>query len=378
MFGLCTCSIVYMKTNPQDINRAEKNIDVNKAQEGLTNVGENEVIVEENSKTNLNTDIDTDDNLSGSDKKTFKFTALGEIMMGGVDTSYLLSFKDVIEVARDSDYTFTSLTTNIVDLEKIENPTSKYIVTKDILKVFNALGIDGVNVASDHMLDFGINIFKGTKKILSDAKLDIMGIQDDIIYAEHNGIKIAFIALSNQVIGSYSEFVNAGIWVYDDYMLKIKAAIKKARDTADTVVVITHLGSEIRHVKTDIMIWFYRKLIDVGADLVLGNHSLGVYPIEIYNGAPIIYSLGYFMHDTDYEVGKKSGIYSFTVNTDGKIESLEFMPTYITDDGVRIYADLDYKGAIEFMKYVSNESDAENNLYETKMNQKSIVITFNK
>lgn len=385
VFVLCAGSIVYFKTNNRGVSKAENNnnveeafnayVDVYSEQNSFANAEEKEEPAEENSNSDVNSNTASS---SPNDEKVFTFTALGEIMMGGMDTSYVLPFKDVAELASSSDYTFTSLTTNVVDLEKIEDPKSKYIVTKDILKAFTALGIDGVNVASDHMLDFGTNIFKGTKEILSDAKLDVIGVQDDVIYAENNGIKVAFIGVSNEIIGSYSDFIDAGVWVYDDYMVKIKEAIKKAQDTADTVVVITHLGSENKHVKTDVMTWFYHELVNAGADLVLGNHALGVYPIEIYNDTPIIYSLGYFMHDTDYEVGKKSGIFTFTVDVDGKIASMEFTPTYITNNEVKIYAEYDYESALEFMEYVENESNVENDLYDVQISQKSMIVTFNK
>ncbi len=384
LFVLSASSIIYLKSNSQNGIKAEKNNEnLQDAFNAYVNVYNEQIdIANKEEKNNTQTEMSTSNSkeeMGENDKNAFTFVALGEIMMGETKNSYSLAFKDVVETTRDADYTLTSLTTNIIELEKIEEPTiSKYIVTKDILKAFNALGVDGVNIASDHMLDFGPKIFTGTKNMLYDAKLDVIGIQDDIIYAESNGIKVAFIGITNEVIGSYSDFVDAGIWVYDNYMVKIRAAIKKARETADTVVVITHLGSENRHTKTDIMLWFYRKLADLGADLVLGNHALGVYPLEVYNGTPIVYSLGYFMHDTDYEIGKEAGIFKFTIDVDGKIESLEFTPTYITEDGVKLYYDYDYNDAIKLMKYVSNEDNlpSDNKLYSTEMSRKSMIVTF--
>lgn len=374
---LSVSSIIYLRTRSENSIKAENNNDApQEVFDSYVNVyGEQTEVVDNDIEEGV---TDSYGNPVVGNSKTFTFIALGEIMMGGMNTSYSLKFKDVAEIARDADYTFASLTTNVVDLEKIEEPKSKYVVTRNIINAFTALGIDGVNVASDHMLDFGTNVFKNTKSILADAKLDVIGLQDDIIYAENNGIKVAFIGVTNEVIGSYSEYIEAGIWVYDSYMIKIKEAIKKAHQTADAVVVITHLGSENRHEETSIMSWFYHELVNAGANLVLGNHALGVYPIEIYEGTPIIYSLGYFMHDTNYEIGKKSGIFKFTLNIDGKIESLEFTPTYITEDGVQLYAEYDYEAATEFMKYIGKNKllNKDNELYNTKILQKSMIVTF--
>lgn len=372
MFILCVVAIVYFKTKPSDI-RANNN-------ENVINASNNMVdIYKDNAKDN---NIKEEENLSGNDDKSnsnsgkyFSFVALGEIMMGGKDySSYVLPFKDVSDITSSADYTVLSLTTNIVDLDKIENPKSKYIVNKDILKAFNALGVDGVNIASDHILDFGKNIFNGTKTILNGANLDVIGIQDDVIYAEHDGIKIAFIGVSNEIIGSYSNYTDAGVWVYDNYMIKLKTAIKTAKEMADTVIVITHLGSENSHEVNSVMTWFYHELANSGADLILGNHALGVYPLEVYNGTPIIYSLGYFMHDTNYDVGKKSGIFKFTVDVKGKIKYLEFTPTYIVNGNVTLYSEYDSKQALEFMKYVSNYENSNN--YDVNITNKNMVITF--
>ena len=381
VFLLFAGIIVYFKINPlSDTNKAG-NSKLNEASNAYVDIYKDNAKVdnpqnEENNDFNSNTNLNND---TKAEEKYFSLIALGEIMMGNVDSkNYSLSFKDVSEVAKDADYTVTSLTTNIVDLKKIEDPKSKYIVNKNILKAFNALGVDGVNVASDHMLDFGKNIFNGTTSILTEAKLDIIGIQDDIIYAEHDGIKVALIGVSNEIIGSYSNFMAAKIWVYDNYMIKIKEAIKKAKESADTVVLITHLGSENSHEVTSVMEWFYHELVNAGADLVLGNHALGVYPIEIYKGVPIIYSLGYFIHDTSYDIGKKSGIFKFNIDVKGKIKSLEFTPTYITESGVKLYSEYNKEEALEFMKYVGNYSNLDEDIrsYDIKFNAKSMTIIF--
>ena len=55
-------------------------------------------------------------------------------------------------------------------------------------------------------------------------------------------------------------------------------------------------------------------MVDNGADLVIGSHAAGVYPIVTYKNVPIIYSLGYFIGDSDLYVGKESFIFDITVS----------------------------------------------------------------
>ena len=315
---------IYKEINKAEKEEQEEKVDIDeetKVEEIIIadDEIEKEEVVEEN--TNIAKDYIT-------------FTALGEIMMGGdVKTSdsgsYTLAFSEVSEFTRNSDYVVSNFTTNITSLEEIENPKTKYIVTDKILNVFNALNINAVNIANDHALDFGNNVFNRTKETLLNAELDVIGLQDEIVYAEKNGIRLAFIGVCNEVIGMQYYYTKSGIFMYDIEV--IKAKIKEANEKADMVIVMNHLGLENTYKVTNIMSWYYKLLIDSGADMVLGSHALGMYPVEIYKGKPIIYSLGYLMHDTDSELGKESGIFSFTINKEGVLEKIEIIPTYIKD-----------------------------------------------
>ena len=290
--------------------------------------------------------------------KEFNLVALGEIMMGGeinknVDYNYLLAFKEISDITSKGDYTVAHLATNVTKLDKIENPKSKYIVTNKIDNAFGALGIDGLCLATEHMLDFGKDIFLDTKALLEDD-YDLIGLKNNIIYVENDGIELAIIGVCNEVIGSEGAYTNAGIMVYN--MAKLKEMIKEAKQNAQAVILMTHLGYENTHQITSIMDWFYKELIKAGADLVIGSHSIGVYPIEIYNGKPIIYSLGYLMHDTNYEVGKKSGIFNFKFNEIGKLVEIKVTPTYINaKKQTLLYSEYDKNGANEFLKYIAGD-----------------------
>lgn len=106
------------------------------------------------------------------------------------------------------------------------------------------------------------------------------------------------------------------------------------------------------------MSWFYKELIKSGADLVLGSHAPGVYPIETYKEKHIVYSLGYLMHDTDLEIGKKSAIFNFTIDVEGKLKSIEVIPTYIQNkEEVLLYYDYNKDDAIEFLKMIGKNME---------------------
>ena len=293
-------------------------------------------------------------------QKEFTVAFLGELMMGGeigenLDYNYMSAFKSIAEYTNHADYTTLNLATNVIDLDKIQNAKSKYIVTKSIENAFNALGVDGINIASDHMMDFGKEVFKDTLSIL-EQDYDLIGLKDTTVYAEHDGIKIAIIGVCNEVIGTEGKYTDAGIMMYN--MKKLKSMISEAKKNVDTVIMLTHLGFENTHTITSIMSWFYRELIKAGADMVLGSHALGLYPVEIYKGKPIIYSMGKLMSDTDYPIGKETGVFTIKINESGSITSLEIVPLYVNAKKQTIlYSDYNRKDNDTLLQYLTQNID---------------------
>lgn len=218
-------------------------------------------------------------------------------MMGGqvgtnTQTSYGLAFKEITPYLTESDYVIASLATNITTVKDLTNTKTKYIVNESIINAFEALNINALNIATDHMVDFSDNMFNNTIESLEKNKIEVIGLKENIVYAEKNGIRVAIIGVNNVVIGNIKRYTNVGIYIYD--LQSIKKTIKEAKTKADAVIVMTHYGKENFYQVTDVMKWFSREIINAGADMVLGGHAMGVYPIEEYNGKLIIYSLRIF------------------------------------------------------------------------------------
>lgn len=77
---------------------------------------------------------------------------------------------------------------------------------------------------------------------------------------------------------------------------KVIEDIKAYRESVDHIILVLHWGGRVEGA-------FYpdwdqpfiaKRLIDAGADLIVGHHSHTVQPYEIYNGKYIFYSLGNF------------------------------------------------------------------------------------
>lgn len=386
VFFILTISVfsiygIYKVSNKKIIEVANKNVeenaDVNIYEEVAVNIDDGENQKENNNKiveNELDEVVENTEQKINETREGMKITALGEIMMGSRDytqNSYALAFKEVSSLTQDSDYVVSSLATNITSVEDLSDTKSKYIVNESIVNAFSALNIDGLNIATDHMLDFSKTMFTNTIDTLRKNDIDVIGMENDIAYAESNGIRVAFIGVNNVIIGNTKQYIDAGIFVYD--LNKVKSSIKEAKTKADLVIVMTHYGKENTHQVTDVMRWFAREIVNAGADMVLGGHSLGIYPIEEYNGKIIIYSLGYLMHDTTNEYGKKSAVFDININKEGVIESLEITPTYIENKSTsRIYKDININMCNALLEELNSKSKLEK-FTSTVENNKLIV-----
>lgn len=76
------------------------------------------------------------------------------------------------------------------------------------------------------------------------------------------------------------------------------------------VVAMPHSGAEYQPAPDKIKTTLYRSMIDAGADVVIGDHPHWVQTTEAYNGHLILYSLGNFMFDQQFnsEVTRSVGL----------------------------------------------------------------------
>lgn len=336
--------------------------------------------------TNNEDIVKKEENINSSKKKTqerkedltkINFTLLGEIMMGGevtenVNYIYSSAFRNIHLYTEGADFTYATLGTNITNSDKLENPKSKYIVTKDVINGLSGLGIDSVSVATDHMIDYPSNIFSTTKSLLEKYDILVAGQKDIPVYFEKGEQKVAIVSTNAVLLGTRNLYDDMGISTYDED--NFKKNIREAKQIADVVIADIHWGKEYEYKVNTQMNEIAHIAIDEGADLVIGSHALGVYPIITYKDKPIIYSSGYFISDTDYYAGRDSFIFDLEIK-DKKIKSLTMTPIYIYGKKeVKLYIEYNMEAANDILN-MYNTWHIENGL-NSKIEDSKIVIEF--
>lgn len=185
-------------------------------------------------------------------------------------------------------------------------------------ELLTAGSVEGVSLANNHTFDYGNAGFEDTKQALISANLRY-GYNNDVMYFEKNGFVIAVIC--------------HGLW-YESQANEIITILNTVKENSDYQIVFWHGGTEKLHAPEEWKVRASHKLIDNGADLVIGNHPHVLQPIEEYHGAQIVYSLGNFCYGGHLQPRNRTMIYQMrlTINCESlEIETSEqnIIPCYI-------------------------------------------------
>ena len=189
------------------------------------------------------------------------------------------------------------------------------------LESLKAGGFDIVSLANNHAVDYDSPALLETFDRLSEAGIAVIGAGSNISQArqavilERKGMKIAFLAYSDlaDIYFSYKyrrahraqeNLPGVAPMILPDMLDDVRAA----RAQADAVVVSLHWGNEYTEEPTPQQQEIAHRLIDFGADLILGHHPHWLQGLEVYQGKLIAYSLGNFVFDQDWSEPTQEGL----------------------------------------------------------------------
>ncbi|MBR1884675.1 MAG: CapA family protein [Clostridia bacterium] len=109
---------------------------------------------------------------------------MGAEVSENLNYAYNMAFKTIYTYTREADFTYAALATNIASTDKLQNLTSKYLVTKEIRLAFSELGIDAINIATDHITDYDKIFFSTTIDTLKRNQIYMTGINDSTLYVD--------------------------------------------------------------------------------------------------------------------------------------------------------------------------------------------------
>jgi poly-gamma-glutamate capsule biosynthesis protein CapA/YwtB (metallophosphatase superfamily)/outer membrane protein assembly factor BamB len=198
-------------------------------------------------------------------------------------------------------------------------------------------GFDVMNVANNHLLDFGQEGIEQTLQILRDVGVAYLGAGLSPEEARRplvlwtKGRRIAFLSYAASRWKGSSEVPTSAIISFAE-VAAIQDDVERARQRADLVVVVMHLGTEYQSDPDQEQLAVSRAAIDAGACLVIGHHPHVVQGTGTFGEGFVAYSLGDLVFDIDVTEAARDGAILRVLLGDRGVEAVDLVPVRIVDD----------------------------------------------
>lgn len=229
---------------------------------------------------------------------------LGRSVMGASldNNDSLYAFRNTSDFLKNADITFANLENPIVTNCPRHVGGFKFCTTPEIAQGLNFAGIDVVSLANNHTYNYGKEGIEDTKKYLNQMGVKFVGVSN-LEIVEKNGIKFGFLGF---------DYVTSQVNLNQDMDL-----IKTSDPQVDVLIVSPHWGVEYKAVANSFQTDLARRMVENGADLIIGHHPHWVQNDETVNNVPVYYSLGNFVFDQMWSEETKKGML-VKITFDGK------------------------------------------------------------
>jgi poly-gamma-glutamate synthesis protein (capsule biosynthesis protein) len=186
-----------------------------------------------------------------------------------------------------------------------------------------AAGFDVVSVCTNHMMQHGHAALEETVTLLQERGIQVIGADIPGLglangsIVERNGLRLGFLAFNFR---PQQYFVAPPAWPTPSYEL-IRDAMAVLRPRVDVLVLALHWGDEFIDQPSPAQVDLAHRLVEAGADVILGHHTHIVQGVERYQGAVIAYSLGNFVYDQWQERLRRSMVLRLVIRGPRDIEA---------------------------------------------------------
>ncbi len=254
------------------------------------------------------------------------------------------------EFLADADLTHVS--NEVSFLENCSYSYTLFCSPPEFIETLKASGVDLVELTGNHNNDLGaqanadtINLYKELGWATVGGGLNSTEASKPYI-ADEEGSKIAFLAYNypdSPNGGAIAGIDKAGANAFDFSFESIKTDIESAKQISDFVIVniqywecYSYPNGYIEYPICDKPIdnqeETFKKMVDLGADMVVGSSAHQPQTYEIYDGKPIYYGLGNLYFEQTQWPGTERGIVLTHYFKDGYLLQTKLTPTVFDRD----------------------------------------------
>ena len=220
-------------------------------------------------------------------------------------------------------------------------PQTKEFVFRAPPTAFAALrgaSVDVATMANNHGLDYGRAGLTDSLAAARRYRFPVVGIGRNATqaYAPYrvtvNGQRIAILGatqvIDDELIRSWTAERHAPGLASAKDVPRLLAAVRRARRTADTVVVYVHWGVELKSCPTAVQRKLAYQLVAAGADVIVGSHAHVLLGGGRLGTAVVDYGLGNFAFYATREETTRSGVL-FVTMTSRHVDDYHWAPARI-------------------------------------------------
>ncbi len=214
-----------------------------------------------------------------------------------------------------------------------ESMKMRFATKKKHFEIFNKLGVDIVELTGNHNLDVGEEPYMKSLKWYKENGMNYFGggaspseANKPLIRELKDKHKIAWIGFNELCPCSECADTKMGSNRYSEVKAKRLIDSLKNQAKVDYILACVQYGEVDSYSPTTNQKKICQKLIDFGADVVIGSQAHQAQEIAMYKGKTIFYGLGNFMFDQIHRLGVRQAFFLECYFYKGKI--IQFQPIY--------------------------------------------------
>ncbi|SMO32658.1 CapA family protein [Solitalea koreensis] len=292
----------------------------------------------------------------------------GDVMMGGLvnekiaQAGHSYPWGNALPLFKSNDLNIVNLEAPLTTYKKEQ--TRKAINFKadpSRIQTLMDAGINVVNIANDHILDFHEEGLMDTIEHLRKSGIEHVGAGADAemaaapVILTRKDVTIGILGFTDNepywaaIKRPGTNYINIGD------IRTVQWAIKPIRDQVDVLIVTIHWGDKMVGKPLAEFVDFAHQIIDAGADIIHGHGNHTFQGIEVYNGKVIMYDTGDLIDDynVDPELRNDHSLFVTCEIDKTGVKKLKLTPLLIQEMQANLAKNEDYDWAISRIQELS-------------------------
>ena len=226
---------------------------------------------------------------------------MGQIEQACLDNTYTEIYNNFREYFENKDLFIVNLESPLTKSDNIVIKSGPSLKADPLsFKIVRECGIDILNLANNHIMDYGRTGLNDSINLIKKNDLLCHGAGDTIEQAstplrvKKNGVRVTFLAFCENAFNLANTDQPGCAPINQEEIIR---SLQNEQQHADLIIISLHAGPEYFPLPTPRIKSLCRNLTNYGVSAIICHHSHIIASYEVYNSVPIFYGLGNFIFD---------------------------------------------------------------------------------